>query len=163
MVVDREVVGCGAVALAVELLQQREPELGERFRMDKTGRSAQTGGSVQWCIAYQLGLVTNPADTTETVSPRVAAQLTIQHRKSEEMLFALREYRREVEDVVGHALSWLPGGESGGKLRSIVRSWRALEEGPDAPEGLGPWMAGELLRLREAMRPALNATGLDAP
>src|SRR5690606_8886683 len=69
VVVDREVVGCGAVALAVELLQQREPELGERFRMDKTGRSAQTGGSVQWCIAYQLGLVTNPADTTETVSP----------------------------------------------------------------------------------------------
>lgn len=159
-VVDTEVVGCGAVAAALEALARREPALRARLRLDKTARSAQTGGSVQWCIAYQLGLVTNPADTTGTVTPRVAAQLTLQHRKSEEMLFALAEHKPQVEEALGHPLSWLPGGEAGGKLRSIIRAWHPLD---GTPEELGEWMAEELLRLRDALRPALDATGLDAP
>ncbi|MGE3960659.1 MAG: hypothetical protein AB7F65_03155 [Dehalococcoidia bacterium] len=160
MIVDQEALGCASVAAGLDALGRLEPELRERFRLDKTTRSAQTGGSAQWCIAYQLGLVTNPADTTGTTTPRVAAQLTIQHRNSEAMLFAIAEHREAIEEAVGHRLSWLPGGESGGKLRSIIRSWRALEGDP--PE-LGAWMAEELLRLREALRPALDATVIDAP
>ena len=31
------------------------------------------------------------------------------------------------------------------------------------PGAMGVWMADELLRLREALRPALAATALDAP
>ena len=160
MIQDQEAIGCAAVAAALEIIEARDPELRERFRVDKTARSAQTGGSVQWCIAYQLGLVTNPSDTTGTVTPRVAAQLTIQHRNSESMLFALRQHKEQVEANLGHHLSWLPGGEAGGKLRSIVRSWHPLE---GAPDELGQWMGEELLRLRDAIRPALDATGLDAP
>ncbi|MCA9847254.1 MAG: hypothetical protein KC472_04735, partial [Dehalococcoidia bacterium] len=124
MIVDQEAQGCASVAAALEVLAEREPELRERFRLDKTARSAQTGGSAQWCIAYQLGVVTNPADTTGTIAPRVAAQLTLQHRNSEALLFAVAERRDQVEATIGHRLSWLPGGESGGKLRSIIRSWR---------------------------------------
>ena len=160
MIVDQEAIGCAAVAAALDAITAQEPELGARFRLDKTARSAQTGGSLQWCVAYQLGPVANPADTTGTATPRVAAQLTIQHRNSESMLFALRAHKEQVEAALGHRLSWLPGGESGGKLRSIVRAWRPLDDTPDA---LGRWMGDELLRLREALRPALDAVGLDAP
>lgn len=158
--VDQEAAGCAAVAAAVEALRERAPDLHERLRIDKTGRSAQTGGSLRWCVAYQLGLVTNPADTTGTATPRIVAQLTIQHRNSEEMLFALLGHRESVEAAVGYPLSWLPGGEAGGKLRSIVRAWKPLD---GTPEVMGAWMAEELLRLREALRPALASTGLDAP
>lgn len=160
MVVEHDTIGCAAVASALAALEARDPELRERFRLDKTARSAQTGGSVQWCIAYQLGVVTNPSDTTDTPTPRLAVQLTIQHRKSESMMFAIHEHRQGVEAALGHPLSWLPGGEAGGKLRSIIRSWRPLDG--DADE-LGRWMVEELLRLRDALRPALDATGLDAP
>ena len=160
MIVDQEVQGCASVAAALEVLAEREPELRERFRLDKTARSAQTGGSAQWCIAYQLGVVTNPADTTGTIAPRVAAQLTLQHRNSEALLFAVAERRDQVEATIGHRLSWLPGGESGGKLRSIIRSWRPME---GSPEELGAWMAEEMVRLREALAPALEAAGVDAP
>lgn len=160
MIQDQEALGCGAVAAALEVIARHAPELRPRLRVDKTARSAQTGGSVQWCIAYQLGMVTNPSDTTGTVTPRVAAQLTIQHRNSEAMLFALREHKEQVERTVGHHLSWLPGGETGGKLRSIVRSWRPLEGDSD---DLGQWMGEELLRLRTALRPALDSARLDAP
>ncbi|MCA9851338.1 MAG: hypothetical protein KC461_11930 [Dehalococcoidia bacterium] len=160
MIVDQEAQGCASVAAALEVLAEREPELRERFRLDKTARSAQTGGSAQWCIAYQLGVVTNPADTTGTIAPRVAAQLTLQHRNSEALLFAVAERRDQVEATIGHRLSWLPGGESGGKLRSIIRSWRPME---GSPEELGAWMAEEMVRLREALAPALEAAGVDAP
>ncbi len=160
MIVDQEALGCAAVAAALEVLAAREPELRERFRLDKTARSAQTGGSAQWCIAYQLGLVTNPADTTGTVVPRAAAQLTLQHRNSEALMFAVATRRDAVEAAMAHHLSWLPGGESGGKLRSIIRSWRPLD---GSPEELGGWMVDELLRLRRALRPALKAAGIDAP
>lgn len=160
MIVDQEAQGCASVATALEVLAAREPELRERFRLDKTARSAQTGGSAQWCVAYQLGVVTNPADTTGTIVPRVAAQLTLQHRNSEALLFAVAAQRDEVEATIGHRLSWLPGGESGGKLRSIIRSWRPME---GSPEELGTWMAEEMIRLREALAPALEAAGIDAP
>ena len=105
-------------------------------------------------------MVTNPADTTGTIAPRVAAQLTLQHRNSEALLFAVAERRDQVEATIGHRLSWLPGGESGGKLRSIIRSWRPME---GSPEELGAWMAEEMVRLREALAPALEAAGVDAP
>ncbi len=157
---DQETVGCAAVAAAVEALREPAPDLHERLRFDRTARSAQTGGSVRWCVAYQLGLVTNPADTTGTVTPRIVAQLTIQHRNSEEILFSLLEHRESVEAAVGHPLSWLPGGEAGGKLRSIIRAWKPMD---GTPETMGAWMADELLRLREALRPALAATGFGAP
>ena len=158
--VDQEAAGCAAVAAAVEALRERAPDLHERLRIDKTNRSAQTGGSLRWCVAYQLGLVTNPADTTGTVVPRIVAQLTIQHRNSEEMIFALLEHGESIEAAVGHPLSWLPGGEAGGKLRSIIRAWRPMD---GTPEAMGAWMADELLRLREALRPAMAAAALDAP
>lgn len=157
---DQETVGCASVAAAVEALRERAPDLHERLRIDKTARSAQTGGSLRWCVAYQLGVVTNPADTTGTVVPRVVAQLTIQHRRSEDILFSLLEHRERVEAAVGHPLSWLPGGEAGGKLRSIVRAWKPMD---GTPESMGAWMADELLRLREALRPALTAIGLVTP
>lgn len=157
---DQETVGCASVAAAVGALRERAPDLHERLRIDKTARSAQTGGSLRWCVAYQLGVVTNPADTTGTVVPRVVAQLTIQHRRSEDILFSLLEHRERVEAAVGHPLSWLPGGEAGGKLRSIVRAWKPMD---GTPESMGAWMADELLRLREALRPALTAIGLVTP
>lgn len=157
---EQETAGCAAVAAAVEALRERAPDLHERLRVDKTARSAQTGGSLRWCVAYQLGVVTNPADTTGTVVPRIVAQLTIQHRSSEEILFSLLAHRERVEAAVGHPLSWLPGGEAGGKLRSIVRAWKPME---GTPEAMGAWMADELLLLREALRPALTATGLGTP
>jgi len=157
---DQEALGCAAVAAALEALRVRDPGLHERFRVDKTARSGQTAGSLRWCVAYQLGLVTNPSDTTGTVTPRVVAQLTIQHRNSEAILDALRVHRAQIEDDVGHPLSWLPGGESGGKLRSIVRAWRPLDS---SPEAMGTWMAEELLRLREALQAAFVTSGFEAP
>jgi len=158
--VDAEAVGLEAVRVARDLLVVRERELGPRFRFDKTFRSATTGGSLQWCIAFQPGRVSNPADTTDTPAPRVAAQLTFQRQDSERLLFDVHARHREIEEAVGHDLSWLPGGDAGRKLRSIVRSWRPL----DAPaEELGQWMADEMLVLRQALQPVLRDLGLELP
>ena len=35
MIVDQEAQGCASVAAALEVLAEREPELRERFRLDK--------------------------------------------------------------------------------------------------------------------------------
>ncbi len=157
---EQESLGRAAVAAALQALRVLDPELHARFRVDKTSRSGQTAGSLRWCVAYQVGLVTNAADTTDTVTPRVVAQLTIQHRNSEAILDALRLHRTTIEATVGHPLSWLRGGESGGKLRSIIRAWQPLD---GSAEEMGAWMAEELLRLRDAFRPAFGATGFAAP
>lgn len=157
---DPEAIGVEAVRIAIAEIAVRDPELAQQLRIDQTGRSATTGGGVHWCIAFQLGKVTNPSDTTGTVTPRVAAQLTIQRRDSERRLAALAVERARIEAAVGHPLSWLPGGEAGRKLRSIVRSWRPVDA---SAERLGAWMADELLKLRAAVRPHAEAVGAELP
>jgi hypothetical protein len=90
----------------------------------------------------------------------VAAQLTLQRQDSERLIFEVHRRRHEVEQVIGHELSWLPGGDAGGKLRSVIRSWRLM----DAPaEDLGRWMADEMLALRAALQPVLQEMGLEVP